>query len=258
MRACWICGDPATTAEHKIKRTDLERVHGNGRTFAGANLNYLKFNDTVVQLQGSGSHHVKYKDVLCAKCNNERTQPCDRAYDTLINFVEGNSAELLRHRQIDFAQVYGSTWRRSHLNLYKYFVKAFGCRIYDSSSEVPDDFRLTLNDEQTYNRVAVCFAVNEDELAKPEPEQQALRIGHLIHNETVDGTACYPRRYATANYYRWLLISYWYGWGPYGPVGEPWFQEHQFLNLGSYTAAESKIQVSREDGSLFVWPGLET
>jgi hypothetical protein len=236
----------------------LERVHGNRRAFARAKLSYLKSNDKVVQLQGSRSYHVKYKNVLCAKCNNERTQAYDQAYDTLMSFVESNRAELLRRRQIDFAQVYGSTWRRSQLDLYKYFVKAFGCRIYDAYSEVPEDFRLTLNDAQTYDRVAVCFAVNEDELARSESEQQALRIGHVIHNETAHGSPYYPRRYATANYYRWLLISYWYGWGPYGPVGEPWFNERQFLCLGSYLAAESKSQVSREDGSLFLWTGFET
>lgn len=253
MNACWICGDIATTAEHKIKRTDLQRVHGRGKQFTEAKLNYLRSDDRVVVLQGPDSAHVKYDGVLCAKCNNTRSQPYDRAYDSFIEFTESAREELLARRQFDFERVFGQSWREHQKDLYKYFVKAFGCRLVHAGETVPEPFKLILIDKVPDSGPFFCLSVAEHELSKPLAEQNTLRIGSLIH---VPGAAGSPR-YATSSRYRWLLVSYWYAWGPYGPVGQPWFGEQQFLSLGSYTPEDDAVEVARLDGTLVRWPGLE-
>lgn len=248
-----MCGDPATTGEHKVKRTDLERVHGRADAFRSANLNYLRSDASVVPLQGPNSKHVKYHRVLCGPCNSTRSQPFDHAYDTFAQYVEDRSDVLLSRRQIDFASVYGNGWREGQVNLFKYFVKALGCRIADAGKSVPNDLINFFKDRYPEKPLAICFSVHEDEIVKPKHQQTRLGIGHLVHSEGSGAEI----RFASAGRYRWLLISYWYNWGPYGPMGEPWHRDQQFLCLGSYTAAESKVDIRREDGTFTHWSGIE-
>ncbi len=253
MNRCWICGAPATTGEHKIKRSDLQRVHGRGAQFQSARLNYLRSDGSVVPLQGPNSDHVKYRDVLCGPCNSAWTQPFDRAYDEFVAFVEGNSVQLLSRRQLDFEAIYEEDWRQKQADLFKYFVKAFGCRIADSGQPVPSDLKGIFSDRYPDLPFAICFAVDEDEIIRPAASQTRLGIGHLVLNEGNRSTA----RFAAASRYRWLLVSYWYNWGPYGPVGEPWHRDQQFVCIGSYTKAEAAVQIRRENGTLVEWPGVE-
>ncbi len=159
MRDCWMCGDPATTGEHKVKRTDLERVHGRADAFRSANLNYLRSDASVVPLQGPNSKHVKYHRVLCGPCNSTRSQPFDHAYDTFAQYVEDRSDVLLSRRQIDFASVYGNGWREGQVNLFKYFVKALGCRIADAGKSVPNDLINFFKDRYPEKPLAICFSV---------------------------------------------------------------------------------------------------
>jgi hypothetical protein len=248
-----MCGNPATTGEHKIKRADLHRIHGRGRQFTHANLNYLLTDGNVVVLQGPNSTYLKYQNVLCAHCNNTKSQPYDRAYDLFIDFVESSREEILTRRQLNFARIFGPFWQEQQLNLYKYFVKAFGCRLADAGELVPKPFSLVLTDKIPHVGPTFCFSVVEHELLKSLTEQKTLRIGNIIH---VPNAGVNPR-YATCSRYRWLLISYWYAWGPYGPVGQPWFGEQQYLCLGSYTAEDDTIEITRSDGTRVCWPGLE-
>lgn len=255
MRSCWICGCPATTREHKIQRTDLVRVHGRAKIFRSANLSYMRFDESIVPLQGSKSNYVKYQNVLCGNCNNARSQPYDFAYDQFVQYIDNASESLLRRRQIDFESIYGEEWRESQINLFKYFVKTFGCRIADSDKSVPEDLRNFLNDVYPNYPLAICFAVDEKEILKSEEEQTTLAICNLVHSTGKSA----QNRYASAARYRWLLISYWYNWGPYGPMGEPWHRDQQFLCFGSYTDQEAnKVHIRNEDGTLIEWCGIES
>lgn len=253
MDQCWICGSPANTGEHKIKKSDLQRVHGRGSIFAKAKLAYLKSDESVVPLQGPDSVHVKYKKVLCAYCNSTFSQPFDRAYERFISYVDRNRDLLICRRQFDFEKVFGSSWRRDQFDLYRYFIKALGCRISDAGNPVPNDIVSVFKDVEASSRVAVCFAVDEKELLKSKEEQNSLSIGHLIcsdrHSDLV--------RYTSSNRYRWLLMSCWFNWGPYGPVGEPWYTDQQFICIGSYTKESSVVEISRADGSFTSWRGIE-
>jgi hypothetical protein len=253
MRKCWICGNPATTGEHKIKRSDLQRVHGTGKDFRTANLSYLKSDSLIVPLQGPNSKHVKYQKNLCSPCNNAKSQPFDRAYDEFVEYVEANTDQLLMRRQIDFSAIYSTNWRESQINLFNYFVKSFGCRIYDAGKSVPTDLVNLFKDQYPDKSFAVCFAVDEAEIIKPRNLQTKLGIGNIVFADGADAEI----RFAAAGRYRWLLISYWYNWGPYGPMGEPWHREQQFVCLGSYTEAESKTIIRRQNGTFVNWSGIE-
>src|SRR5216683_2911917 len=86
---CWICGVPATTGEHKTKQSDARAVLGKptqARPFY--------YHDKSVRNRRIGSYKgefLKSSSRLCARCNNEVSQPYDRAWERM--------SEWLRKRQ---------------------------------------------------------------------------------------------------------------------------------------------------------------
>lgn len=251
MTVCWICGNPATTAEHKIKRSDLTRVHGSGPAFTAAGLNYRKSDDSIVILQGPNSKWVKWPNLLCARCNNHRTQPFDRAYEELVKYADANRAAILASRQLDLSAVYGPTWPNTQRDLFKYFAKAFGCQIAGAGKPVPPDLSTLMFQEQFETALWVCLAVNDDELQKPDASQTKLQTGNLIFN----GEGAASPRYACAYFYRWLVFTFWYGWGPFGPVGGRWCADTQYLHLGSYRQSSATPNLGTKSSPV-VWPGF--
>jgi hypothetical protein len=87
--------------------------------------------------KGPDSKSLKYAPSLCHRCNTTVSQPFDVAYDTLAGWLDDNEDTVLRHRLIDFEDVFGPGFAMSQLNLYKYFAKSFGCRLVDAGQTVP-------------------------------------------------------------------------------------------------------------------------
>jgi 5-methylcytosine-specific restriction endonuclease McrA len=136
--SCWICGAPADSAEHRIKKAELVRVYGRGPYRGDAAPIHVRGN-VETPIQGPGSSAVKYAPSLCQHCNTTRTQPYDRAYDHFISWVVANESAVLHKRMIDFAEVYGASFEEAQRNLFKYFVKNLGCRLVDTGELVPPD-----------------------------------------------------------------------------------------------------------------------
>lgn len=130
---CWWCSAPATTREHKFKRTDLARMWGDSP--------YLLWGSTseerLVKVRGPNSQVAKFKPNLCMPCNSTKSQTFDAAYDQYADFVWRNMDLLWGKRWIDMAEIYGSSWRDGVMNLAKYFAKHIGCRIVDDGFKVP-------------------------------------------------------------------------------------------------------------------------
>jgi len=89
---CWWCeGAPADSREHKLKRTDLVRQFGPG-----------PYNELISardgrsrNIQGPNSVLAKFKATMCAKCNNQRSQPLDLAYDQFTGYIHENEKHVL-------------------------------------------------------------------------------------------------------------------------------------------------------------------
>ena len=89
------------------------------------------------------------------------------------------------------------------------------------------------------------------QVQKPDAAQTKLQTGNLIFNG--DGAA--TPRYASAYFYRWLVFTFWYGWGPFGPVGSRWCADTQYLHLGSYGQSLATPNVGTKNSPL-PWPGF--
>lgn len=128
--SCWWCGGDADSREHKLKRSDLVREFGSP-----------PFNDerTLVRIsagvrseaRGPNSQLFKFEKTLCARCNNERSQPIDRAWDRLTSYLAENENEILNAEALDLEQAFGSDWREEGANASRYLVKHLLCRIVD-------------------------------------------------------------------------------------------------------------------------------
>ena len=141
-RLCWICEDNiADTSEHALKKSDIVRAYGKG-SYRNLNIKQpIHFkNGKETQLQGPNSEVIKNPKDLCKQCNNTLSQPYDRAYDIFIEYVINKSELILERRFIDFKEVYGEDFAIQQTNLFKYFIKSFGCRIYANPAfNVPHD-----------------------------------------------------------------------------------------------------------------------
>jgi hypothetical protein len=134
---CWWCGRAADSREHKYKRTDLARIYGPGpyRDDSGP-IRYVG-DGRERAIQGPGSKEVKFEANLCARCNNERSQPKDYAYDRFIDFVDQHKTAILSTREFSWADVFGQSWVTGSRNVKGYYVKHAGCRLAGAGLEVP-------------------------------------------------------------------------------------------------------------------------
>jgi hypothetical protein len=139
---CWWCGAPADTAEHKYKRTDLQRVLGKDEFVVWGSQGRRLRNVRSVRRDPQ----VRFPPSLCRGCNTTRSQPFDRAYDRYAEYVDAQMPDLWGMDGIPMKAVFGSTWEPRSLNLAQYFTKHFGCRIIEAGVALPPSLRAFLDD----------------------------------------------------------------------------------------------------------------
>ena len=142
---CWWCrSNPATTGEHKFKATDLTRLMSGDALIWGASDGQTRQVRGKSGIQRDRYGVVKFPKSLCSKCNNERSKPFDEAYTTFSDFVAGHP--LTRHMPgIEFAAIFGSGWKKSTLDLARYYAKHFGCRMVADGIGAPVSLRDFMN-----------------------------------------------------------------------------------------------------------------
>ncbi|WP_143696808.1 MULTISPECIES: hypothetical protein [unclassified Variovorax] len=225
-----MCNDDADTGEHKIKKSLLVELHGSG-SYKGANAMLHVKEGKERKLQGPGSDLIKYEKCLCSACNNNKSQPFDLAYDKFFKFVIDHESEIVERRVIDFSDVYGNSFAEDQTNLYKYFVKVFGCDLSSHGLPVPQDLKDLLDKKQFKTRLRITFAVNEDMLVLGGAKRCPLGIGKMNFwpaNASVQD----ERSYAWSIYFSFLEICFWYAKLPTGPFGSVWTADSQWIYLG--------------------------
>lgn len=126
--ACWWCGSPADSREHKLKRSDLVREYGRPPYAGPRTLTY--FSDSAKRdFHGPKSPLVKFAPSLCARCNDTRSQPFDRAWDLFVSYLVENETAILASETVSLSDVYGGDWGAGALNLARYVAKHLVCRI---------------------------------------------------------------------------------------------------------------------------------
>lgn len=128
---CWICGENADSGEHLIKASDLKSLFG--RVTQKTPLYFhtdLKRNQPV---GGIKSDKLKYRALLCARCNNERTQPHDRAWEHLSNYLRERQPPIRPGMLVRLDRAFPGSVAKSMLDVHLFFLKLFGCLITENN-----------------------------------------------------------------------------------------------------------------------------
>jgi hypothetical protein len=154
---CWICGADADSREHLIKASDLKAVFGPGITQKAP---FFLHNDRARnQAVGSiKSKALKYTPVICSYCNNERTQPHDRAWEKLSEYLCTRQPPIQRGSSIRLSRVFPGSVHLSMLRVHLFFLKQFGCLI--SEHQIPlalEPFARAILTETAHPKVHIAF-----------------------------------------------------------------------------------------------------
>ncbi len=234
-RECWICGAPADSREHKLKRSDLVRSFGTGPFRDDDALLHFIDDQCPRAVQGPNSGRMKYGTVLCSNCNSDFSQPWDRAYEKLIDWVFKNERIVLAQRFINLHEVVANDAPTSCPDLYKYFVKAFGCRLADAGFDVPVHLVELLSQDSYQTKLRMAFSVHKTLFALRREYRQLLGLGGLVRLDSLSMGQL--ERYFFQLHNGWLITGFYYDIEVPPAVGAPWVSDSACIYLGETETA---------------------
>lgn len=176
-------------------------------------------------IQGANSDFIKYCDNLCAKCNNEKTQPYDHAYDDFADYIRSNFGQLKRTLTLSTDLIFGKkVAKKKQQELFRYFIKAFGCQLNDKGIQVPQDLRDTLMGRNFGSRFRIAICLND-------------AFQPYLHNFPLEGDQDQqgnPVDYFWAQHNGWFTVVYAYNRPISKEFGEEWFGKSRRFGMGKW------------------------
>lgn len=167
-----------------MKASDLRSMYGH---LSQNNPIYLHTDQQRNQLvKGLRSQLLKCGALICAKCNNERTQPYDRAWERLSEFFSSRRPAIRSGQVVRLDGAFPGTVKRSMLHVHLYFVKLFGCMI--AEHRVPIEikpFADALLNGAAHPRVHIAFGPSLLHRGRAYPGSTDL------HTASLDGRCRY-------------------------------------------------------------------
>jgi hypothetical protein len=154
---CWICGDEGTTGEHLTKASDLK---SHFRKVTQQSPIYLhtdhKRNTKINSIKKS--RELKSQSLICPNCNNARTAPHDRAWESLSTYLREKKPPIKKGDIIRLEKVFPGAVNKSMLKVHLYFVKLFGCIILEHKIPIEiSPFRDAIMQEKPHEKIFLAF-----------------------------------------------------------------------------------------------------
>lgn len=191
-----------------VQKSDIVSKYG-GDSYKGDSGLCIVSDNCKRNIQGANSNLLKYDKILCSHCNNTRTQPFDKVYEEFITYLNENESEIVHKRFIDFHKIYGDDFENKQRNLYKYFVKSFGCRLAHFNHPIPSDMVELLGLDSFQTKLRLNFSVNEDKLYLGRLD---VNLKNIIGNGKIETNQIYID----------------------GNLGSTWVADNKFIYLGSF------------------------
>ncbi len=102
---------------------------------------------------------AKFGNNFYARCNNERSQPFDRAHDRFIEWFLANETSVEDSGLIPLAEIF-EDWREGSELVLSYYAKHVGGRIADLGYRVPEPLRAFLDGQGEPSGFAFNFEVS--------------------------------------------------------------------------------------------------
>lgn len=235
-RLCWICEENiADTSEHALKKADIIRAYGKGSYHKLNGKQPIHFkNGKETKLQGPNSDAIKNPKDLCKQCNNTLSQPYDRAYDKFIEYVLNNSELILERRFIDFEEIYGEDFPSQQTNLFKYFIKSFGCRVYANPDfDVPYDLVEIIKNDLIHFKTGLKITMS---LNKEVINNLGKDCFHFIGKTEMPyyNLADHPNQFgfSFSEHIGWFFINYFYLINVNERSGVEWIADRKVVFIG--------------------------
>lgn len=181
---CWICGADADSREHLVKASDIKSVFGSEVTHKSPL--YLHNGRARNQAVGSiKSKSLKYTPVICSCCNNKRTQPHDRAWQKLSEYIRNRQPPVQRGSAILLSHIFPGSVHGSMLRVHLFFLKQFGCLI--SEHGVPlaiKPFAQAILTETAHPKVHIAFWLDLGPPGRRQVARSHVQTAQL-HGQTV-------------------------------------------------------------------------
>ena len=153
---CWICGDEANSGEHLIKASDLSSMFGH--VTQKSPLFFHTDQKRNQPIGGIKSDKLKYRARLCARCNNERTQQHDRAWENLSKYLRERKPPIKPGMTVRLDRAFPGSVSKSMLAVHLYFLKLFGCLIVENSIPIHiDQFSQSILHGMPHPKVWLAF-----------------------------------------------------------------------------------------------------
>lgn len=135
---CWWCRkNPATTREHRVKRSRVEQenARGGGSFLYSADPEFPH----PAFLRSPDAKAAKFGKTMCAECNGARSQSFDLAYQHFFDWSLEHLSLIRSRSSLSWKKVFADKpFDQRHL--IRYYVKNICCRIIDTGfDEVPDE-----------------------------------------------------------------------------------------------------------------------
>jgi len=176
---CWICGSDAHTREHRTKASDVRALFGSVSQHAPL---YLHIGDRKnIKIQSVNSDKLKFETRLCGECNNARTQPHDKAWQRLSEYLRNRRPSIKPGMLVDLSAAFPGTVGKSMLAIHLYFLKVFGCLAGDSAAPMPlKDFAKAIMGTTPHPWVHIAFAAQRE---PPLRKATAISPMHVVQME---------------------------------------------------------------------------
>ncbi len=153
---CWICGQPASTREHRAKSSDLLSLFG-----VPSQENPLYFHTDKLRNRRLGSlksNVLKFRNRICERCNSATTQPHDYAWEYFSKCVRKRVPAITPQIYLRPSRIFPYNSRAAMLNIHLYFLKLFGCQIVEGGIPIEiEPFARAILDGKPHDHVYIGF-----------------------------------------------------------------------------------------------------
>jgi hypothetical protein len=179
------------------------------------------------RLAGPKSARVKYRPLICRRCNNESTSLADRAYDRFSDYLAA-SQDNGGAESLNLSQVFGNNWPEEMLLVRQYFAKSLGCRILASGALLPDFFPNPVSgDRMELLVISICRAQPFRSLPNYEESMFTTFLGKGDLYVNISKSHLHRTGESKVTSAVWwehlghFQICYWFGLQPNPQLGEP-------------------------------------
>jgi hypothetical protein len=138
--------------------------------------------------------------------------------------------------------VYGLGFEGSQRDLFKYFVKSFGCRLANANLNVPEDVIDLLPRRRFETALKLTFAVNEDIAVMPKSTRDGFIGKGALLKHTPRSSLAAPSGFTWSEHASWFTVFYWYNVSPNGDHGSTWIANAQHVYLGSVSPVPEELR----------------